>query len=114
MKKYVAGLMLVIGSITMIGCGGDDGDSALRGYSVGGVVTGLPVAGPFNKVTLSLVGGSSLTEEITVENGAFSFVGGVRVGTHYAVGSLQTSCVVENGTGEMPNHNITDIVVTCE
>ncbi|HET6633065.1 MAG TPA: choice-of-anchor Q domain-containing protein [Rhodanobacteraceae bacterium] len=100
-------------SVTMDAAKSCSASFAINNHSVGGTVSGLAAG---NSVVLQDNGGDDLSVSA---NGAFQFSTSVDYGSSYAVTVLTQpdspaqTCTVANGTGTMPDADVTNVQVTC-
>lgn len=103
-------------TLVLVACGGGSGSSAppipAAKYSVSGTVTGLLGTG----LVLQNNDGDDLP---IASNGSFSFATSLAAGAKYSVSIksqsniLTRACTVSNGSGNISNANITDLLVNC-
>lgn len=109
-RRWVLPWMAIAGaSLALVGCSGSGGGGGGARYAIGGTVSGLT-----GTVVLGLSGGEQLS---VATNGPFKFSTTFRKGRTYVVTVVSQPpglfCNVQNGGGQMPSADVTDIAVTC-
>jgi hypothetical protein len=112
LKRVTAGFTAMMLLFALAGCSGSGGSPEGQegpSYTIGGTVSGLS-----GTLVLQNNGGDDLTVSA---DGAFTFAASVRYGSTYDVTiysrSVIQTCVVNAGSGTVPDQNVTNISVTC-
>lgn len=105
-------LFVVVVTLLVASCGGDNSSNAQPQYTIGGSVRGLTGSG----LVLQNNGGNDLA---IAANGSFVFSGAVGSGSAYAVTAKSQptnpsqTCVVAAASGTINGANVSNVAVTC-